>query len=83
MKLCVIVLFMNNVGIEKSMNVMGMPTMSVVGILPTTCVNEYQESGPMSGTHVTTEHFGPNAMVLPTSHDHRQADMTKKTFVHC
>jgi len=73
---------MNKVGTENSVNIMGVQTTSVSGILPKIGVNEYHESGPMSGTHVTTEHFGPNAMALPTSHDHRQADRTKKIFIH-
>ena len=79
--LCVSVLFINKVGTENNMNRMGIQTTSATGILPANGVSEYQESGPMFGTHVMTEHLGPNAMALPTSHDHKQADKTNKIFI--
>tara|TARA_B110001450_G_scaffold253820_1_gene278002 strand:+ start:1721 stop:1984 length:264 start_codon:yes stop_codon:yes gene_type:complete len=81
MILWVSVLFINKVGTENKMNTMGMQTRSVDGILPANGVSEYQESGPTFGIHVMTEHLGPNAMARPTSHDHKQADMTKNTFI--
>lgn len=81
MILCVSVLFKNNVGTENSMNTMGIQTMSAVGIFPVSGVREYQEPAPTSGTHVMTEHLGPNAMVRPTSNVHKQAEITKKMFI--
>ena len=81
MILCVIVLLTNSVGMDNIVNTNGMYTMSIGGILAGIFVSAYHESDVICGRHVITEHFGPNAMDLPTNHDHKQAEITKKMFI--
>ena len=81
--LCVTVLLTNSVGMDNIVNINGMNTMSIGGILAGIFVSEYHESGVISGRHMITEHFGPNAIDLPTNHDHKHADTTKKMFIIC
>lgn len=58
-----------------------MNTSRSVGILAGIVVSKYQESCLILGVQVMTEHFGPNAIHLPTNHDHKHADTTKKIFI--